>query len=114
MSDRQFSAPSEATASAARVQHLEHLIEQMGRTLIATTETVESLATRVDTLTTQLQQQSQNVQQQGYQVFALSEAVQSLIDNEGESRAQLEQLTAALQSLIALFEGTELNPPRSG
>ncbi|NJL02129.1 MAG: hypothetical protein HC838_00435 [Spirulinaceae cyanobacterium RM2_2_10] len=109
MSDRQFPAASEAAASAARLQHLEALVEQMGQTLIATTETMESLATRVDTLTAQLQQQGQQVQQQGYQIFALSDAVQALVDNEGQSRAQIEQLTAALQSLIALFEGSEVN-----
>ncbi len=110
MSNRPFSATSEAATSAARLQHLEALIEQMGQTLIATTETVESLALRLDTLTTQLEQQGQQIQQQGYQVFALSEAVQALVDNEGQSRAQVEQLTAALQSLIALFEGAEVNP----
>jgi len=110
MSDRQFSAASEAAARAARLQHLETLVEQMGQTLIATTETVETLAARLDTLTAQLQQQGEQIQQQGYQVFALSDAVQALVDNDGRSRVQIEQLTSALQSLIALFEGSELNP----
>jgi ABC-type transporter Mla subunit MlaD len=76
---------------------LETIVEQIGEAVLATTETIERLSNRVDALTTQ-------VQQQGYQIFALSDAIQTLAENQDNSLEQLAQLTEALQSLIARLE----------
>lgn len=76
---------------------LETIVEQIGEAVLATTETIERLSNRVDALTTQ-------VQQQGYQIFALSDAIQTLAENQDNSLEQLAQLTEALQSLVARLE----------
>lgn len=70
---------------------------QIGESVLATTEVVERLAAQVDTLTTQ-------VQQQGYQIFALSDAVQTLAENHDGALARITQLTEALHRLVAAIE----------
>lgn len=85
----------------ARLSRLESIVEQMAEAVIATTETIDRLTDRIDALTTQLEEQGQQVQQQRYQIFALSDAVQTLAENQDESLAQLTQLTAVVQSLMA-------------
>lgn len=72
----------------------------MGEAVIATTETVERLATRVDSLATQ-------VQQQGYQIFALSDSVQTLAENQDNALERLAQLTDALRRLVAAIDDSE-------
>ena len=58
-------------------QKIENILERMGETVIATTETVETLAAKMENLVEQVQEQEQQIQQQGYQIFALSESIQS-------------------------------------
>lgn len=77
--------------------HLEAVVRQIGEAVLATTETVEKLAAQVDTLASQ-------VQQQGYQIFALSDAVQTLAENHDNALEQLGQLTESLQRLVAAIE----------
>ncbi len=93
-----------------RFRRLESIVAQMGGAVLASAETVERMAKRVDALATQvqhqghqIQQQGEQIQQQGYQVFALSEAVQNLVDHQAESKVQLNQLTNTLQGLVALL-----------
>ncbi len=83
--------------------NLERLIKtvaDMGEAAIATSETVEKLAFRLDELAQQMQRQEHQIQQQGYQIFALSEALQILIDSQTESREQLNTLTELIQILV--------------
>lgn len=86
------------------LHHLEIIVGQIAEAVIATTETVERLAERVDTLATQVQTQGQ---QQSYQIFALSEALQTLVDSQNESKQQIAQLTEILQDFVKLI------PPQS-
>ncbi|MBF2003521.1 MAG: hypothetical protein IGS50_07270 [Synechococcales cyanobacterium C42_A2020_086] len=80
--------------------HLDSIVLQIGEAVVATTETVDRLAAQVDALAAQ-------VQQQGYQIFALSDAVQTLAENHDSTIARLEQLTNTLQQLVAAIEDPE-------
>jgi nicotinamidase-related amidase len=70
---------------------------QIGDAVLATAETVDKLAVQVDSLANQ-------VQQQGYQIFALSDAVQTLAENHDYALEHLKQVTEALQRLVAAIE----------
>lgn len=83
-----------------KTEQLELILERMGETVLATTETVERLAERIETLAEQVQNQEHHIQQQGYQIFALSESLQTLVDSQTESREQLTQLTYLVHTLV--------------
>ncbi|MGJ3251503.1 MAG: hypothetical protein ACFE0J_10275 [Elainellaceae cyanobacterium] len=84
----------------ARLDRLEKIVEQIGEAVIATTETVECVSKQVDVLTHQ-------VQQQGYQIFALSDAVQTLAENQEAAIVRLDKLTDTLQNLAHAIENTD-------
>lgn len=86
------------------VQHsqLESIVVQIGEAVLATTETMDRLSDRVDSLANQ-------VQQQGYQIFALSDAVQTLAEAQEESLKRLDRLTIALERLVEAIEQPEEN-----
>lgn len=83
-----------------KVKRLESIVERIGEAAIAATETVERLSDRVDALAI-------NVQQQGYQIFALSDAIQALAENQDASLKEIKQLTQTLQRLVTLLEEGE-------
>ena len=76
---------------------LELIVQQVGEAVLTTTETVEQLSGNIDALAKQ-------VQQQGYQIFALSDAVQTIAENQDATLERLGQLTATLQRLVAAIE----------
>jgi FtsZ-binding cell division protein ZapB len=76
---------------------LEWVVQQMGETVLAATITIEHLAERLDHLSTE-------VQQQGYEIFALSDAVQTLTQNQDDSLLRLAQLTETLQGIVSSLE----------
>jgi ABC-type transporter Mla subunit MlaD len=76
-------------------------VQQIGEAVLATTETMDRLADRVDALVNQ-------VQQQGYQIFALSDAVQTLSEVQTESLQRLDRLTDVLERMVTAIE----QPPR--
>lgn len=80
---------------------LELIVEQMAETVIATSETVDRLAEQIDALTDRLHQQAQQVQQQGYQIMALSNAVQTLAENQDQHLERLNYITDTLQILMS-------------
>lgn len=88
----------------ARISRLESIVGQMGDAVLATTETIDRLADRVDALVIQVQHQGQQVQQQGYQLFALSDAVQTLAETQNDTLEQLGELTKTLQRLATAIE----------
>ncbi|UZQ54182.1 hypothetical protein OOK60_17125 [Trichothermofontia sichuanensis B231] len=90
-----------------QINRLEAIVQQIGDAVLATTETVERLSERVDALSIQVEQQANQVQQQGYQIFALGDAVQTLANNQDNSLQRLNQLTEALQTLLAFLESHE-------
>lgn len=61
---------------------------------------MDRLSDRVDSLANQ-------VQQQGYQIFALSDAVQTLAEVQEESLKRLDRLTIALERLVDAIEQPE-------
>ncbi|GAB4153476.1 MAG: hypothetical protein Fur0046_33480 [Cyanobacteria bacterium J069] len=79
---------------------MESLVQEIGEAVLATTETVEQLTGHMDTLAKQ-------VQQQGYQIFALSDTVQTLAENQDATLERLAQLTDTLQRLVAAIEDPE-------
>lgn len=85
-------------------QELEPIVFQIGEAVLASTETVDRLSERMDALATQ-------VQQQGYQIFALSDAVQRLVNMHEESLNRLDRLTIALERLVNIIEPPD-NEPR--
>lgn len=83
-----------------KANHLEDVVLQIGEAVLATAETVDQLAGQVNTLSSQ-------VQQQGYQIFALSNAVQTLAENQDITLERLRQLTETLQNLVVAIETTD-------
>jgi len=63
---------------------------QMGEAVLASTETVNCIADRLDLLADQ-------VQQQGYQIFALTEEVQNLTTLHQSTLERLETLVTRLE-----------------
>jgi ABC-type transporter Mla subunit MlaD len=82
---------------------LELIVQQIGEAVLATIDTVDRLSQRMDTLTNQ-------VQQQGYQLFALSDAVQTLTEAQQESLTRLDRLTEALERLVTAVDPADLPP----
>lgn len=82
---------------------LESIVQQIGEAVLATIETVDHLSQRMDMLTTQ-------VQQQGYQIFALSDAVQTLTEAQQESLKRLDRLTDVLERLVTAVDPSDLPP----
>ena len=79
---------------------LDSIVGKIGEAVLATTDTVEQLANRVDNVVHQ-------VQQQGYQIFALSDAIQTLAENHDATLSQIAQLTESLRHLVAAIEETD-------
>lgn len=83
-----------------QLEQLETVIQQVGEAVIASAETVDRLSERMDALANQ-------VQQQGYQLFALSDAVQTLVAAQEESLKRVDRLTEVLDRLVRAIEGSE-------
>ncbi len=79
---------------------LSGIVGKIGESVLATTETIEKLANRVDNVAHQ-------VQQQGYQIFALGDAIQTLAENHDATLSQLAQLTESLRLLVSAIEETD-------
>lgn len=79
---------------------LDSIVGKIGESVLAIADTVEQLANRVDNVAHQ-------VQQQGYQIFALSDAIQTLAENHDATLSQLGQLTDSLRHLVAAIEETD-------
>ncbi|MDJ0676313.1 MAG: hypothetical protein QNJ36_13155 [Calothrix sp. MO_167.B42] len=90
-----------------KVGRLESIVEQIGEAVLATTETIERLADRVDTLSVHADEQGKHLQQQGYQIIALCDAVQTLADTQDESLQKLTHLTNTLDRLTTLLESDD-------
>lgn len=82
-------------------EQLTSIVKYMGEAIIATTNTVEKLAKKMNDISDKIEQQEHQIKQQGYQVFALTESVQTLVDSQSKLKEQLTQLTNILQTLVA-------------
>jgi ABC-type transporter Mla subunit MlaD len=81
---------------------LETIVQQIAEAVLATTDTVDRLADRLNSLANQ-------VEQQGYQIFALSDAVETLNQAQTESLKRLDRIADALERLVNAIE--QPNPP---
>jgi chromosome segregation ATPase len=99
-----------AAGVEVKINRLESIVEQIGEAVLATTETIERLADRVDTLSIQVEEQGKQVQQQGYQILALCDAVQTLADTQDDSLQRLTRLTQTLDRLMVLLQGSDEAP----
>ena len=82
---------------------LELIVQQIGEAVLVTTETVTHLSQHMDGL-------ANHVQQQGYQIFALSDAVQTLTEAHQESLKRLDRLTDVLERLVTAVDPSDLPP----
>jgi hypothetical protein len=89
-----------------RLTRLENIVEKTAHTVIASSETVEKLAKRVDALAIQIQHQNHQVKQQGLSIFALTDAVQNLVELQTQSNIQLQQTTKVLRHLIVALNNS--------
>jgi len=87
-----------------RLDRVEAIVEQMAHAVLATTEVVERMGERIDFLSLQVQQQGQQFQQQGYQVYTITDAVQTLIENQADSAKQLNDLMITISHLAKALE----------
>ncbi len=79
---------------------LEAAVGQIAETVLAAAEAIEQLADRLDELSSQ-------VQQQGYEIFALSDAMQTLAANQDDTLTRLAELTETLQRMNASLKTTD-------
>lgn len=79
---------------------LEAAVGQIAETVLAAADAIEQLADRLDELSIQ-------VQQQGYEIFALSDAMQTLAANQDDTLTQLAELTETLQQMNASLKATD-------
>lgn len=80
------------------------IVQQVAEAVLASTDTVDRLAERVDAL-------AEQVQQQGYQIFALSDAVQSIAEVQEESLKRLDRLTDVLERFVAVIDQPPVDAP---
>ena len=73
---------------------LESVVLQIGDAVLASTDTVDCVAERLNELT-------QQVQQQGYQIFALTEEVQTLTTLHIRTLERLETIATRLEAGLA-------------
>ncbi|MGI0491272.1 hypothetical protein ACN4EG_05635 [Alkalinema pantanalense CENA528] len=84
-------------AHSPSLARLEAIVLEIGEAVLATTETVDCLATRLDEI-------AQQVQQQGYQIFALSEEVENLTTTHQTTLERLGNLTETLEQITTSFQ----------
>ncbi len=87
-----------------RLDRLENVVHHIGNALLATTQAVQNLAMEMDALSHQIQKQGQQFQQQGYQVFAITDAVQVLLESQAATNKQLSELMITLTRLSEAIE----------
>ncbi|MBE9006321.1 hypothetical protein IQ259_14955 [Fortiea sp. LEGE XX443] len=90
-----------------KVSRLESIVEQIGEAVLTTTETIESLAERLDHLSMQVEAQGKHLQQQSNQIFALCDALQNLAQSQDYTVQKLAQLTQTLDKLTSLIQGLD-------
>jgi uncharacterized coiled-coil DUF342 family protein len=90
-----------------KISRLESIVEQIGEAVLATTETIERLAERVDTLSAQVAEQGKQMQQQSHQILAICNTVQTLTKKQDDSLAMLSQLTHTLEQITTLITAVD-------
>ena len=85
-----------------RVERLEIICEHIGEAVISASETVEHLSSKINALVEQMEQEQEKTSQQGYQILALSESLQTLVEINTESTIRVQKLTSAIENLLTM------------
>lgn len=85
-----------------RIERLELICEHMGEAVISALIAVENLAVKIETIMQQIKQEAAKTSQQRYQILALSESLQTLVEINTESTLEVQKLTAAIKDLLAI------------
>ncbi|MBD1824005.1 hypothetical protein H6F51_16100 [Cyanobacteria bacterium FACHB-DQ100] len=78
------------------------IVQELAETTIAATETIEQLSGRIDTIATQ-------ADQQGEQIFALTNALQTLTDNQSTLVSHIAHLTETLERIATSLESRSMS-----
>lgn len=95
------------SGAEAKITHLESIVEQIGEAVLATTNTIEHFANRVDALAVQVQEQGNQIKQQSYQILALTDTMETLVTSQQDSLDQLVHLTKALQRILGAIDSPD-------
>lgn len=91
---------TQKSAIEFRIERLELICEHMGEAVIATSETVEHLSSKIDHLLERMEQGTDRTSEQGNQILALSESLQTLVEINSQSIMGVDQLTSTVQDLL--------------
>ena len=92
------------TALELRLERLELICEQMGEAVIAASETVEHLSSKIDSLLKRIEYGTEQTSEQGNQILALSECLQTLVEINSQSIMGVDRLTSTVQDLLPLSQ----------
>ena len=90
-----------------RIERLELICEHMGEAVIAASETVEHLSSKIDSLLDRLEQGTEQTSEQGNQILALSESLQTLVEINSQSIMGVDQLTSTVRDLLPSEQSIE-------
>jgi hypothetical protein len=90
-----------------RIERLELICEHMGEAVIAASETVEHLSSKIDSLLDRIEQGTEQTSEQGNQILALSESLQTLVEINSQSIMGVDQLTSTVRDLLPSEQSIE-------
>ena len=90
-----------------RIERLELICEHMGEAVIAASETVEHLSSKIDSLLDRIEQGTEQTSEQGNQILALSESLQTLVEINSQSIMGVDQLTSTVRDLLPSSQSIE-------
>ena len=83
-----------------RIERLELICEHMGEAVIAASETVEHLSSKIDSLLERIDRETEQTSEQGDQILALSQSLQILVEINSQSIMGVNQLTSTVRDLL--------------
>ena len=98
---------TQKSAIEFRIERLELICEHMGEAVIAASETVEHLSSKIDSLLQRIEQGTEQTSEQGNQILALSESLQTLVEINSQSIMGVDQLTSTVRDLLPLSQSIE-------
>lgn len=90
-----------------RIERLELICEHMGEAVIAASETVEHLSSKIDSLLHTIEQGTEQTSEQGNQILALSESLQTLVEINSQSIMGVDLLTSTVRDLLPSEQSIE-------
>lgn len=92
---------TQKSALEFRIERLELICEHMGEAVIAASETVEHLSSKIDNLLERIDRGTIQTSEQGNQILALSESLQTLVEINSQSLMGVDQLSLTVRDLLA-------------